>query len=65
MLRRGPRVAVYFALSLGVGIAMSRLIEHPALRLRDRLSPSSQVKREPAVSAAAREATPGVTEPIS
>jgi peptidoglycan/LPS O-acetylase OafA/YrhL len=42
------RFAVYFAGSLVVGITMSRLIEYPILRLRDRLFPAAQVSHAPA-----------------
>lgn len=42
------RFAVYFAGSLVVGITMSRLIEYPVLRLRDRLFPAEQVIHMPA-----------------
>jgi peptidoglycan/LPS O-acetylase OafA/YrhL len=37
------RFAVYFAGSLLVGITMSRLIEYPVLRLRDRFFPAAQI----------------------
>ena len=37
------RFAVYFAGSLVIGIAMSKLVEYPVLRLRDRLFPNSQI----------------------
>jgi peptidoglycan/LPS O-acetylase OafA/YrhL len=42
------RFAVYFAGSLVVGITMSRLIEYPFLRLRDRLFPAAQMAHPPA-----------------
>jgi len=46
----GPhgRFAVYFAGSLLVGITMSRLIEYPTLRLRDRLFPAAWISHAPA-----------------
>lgn len=45
------RFAVYFAGSLVVGITMSRLIEYPVLRLRDRLFPAARVAHPPAEGA--------------
>jgi len=41
------RFVVYFVGSLVVGITMSRLIEYPVLRLRDRLFPATQIVVEP------------------
>jgi peptidoglycan/LPS O-acetylase OafA/YrhL len=41
------RFAVYFLGSLVVGITMSRLIEYPVLRLRDRLFPVAQIAHAP------------------
>jgi peptidoglycan/LPS O-acetylase OafA/YrhL len=45
----GPigRFAVYFGGSLIVGISMSRVIEYPVLRLRDRLFPDTRTERKP------------------
>jgi peptidoglycan/LPS O-acetylase OafA/YrhL len=40
------RFLVYFVGSLVVGITMSRLIEYPVLRLRDRLFPPAQIAAE-------------------
>lgn len=37
------RFGVYFAGSLVVGIVMSKLVEYPILRLRDRVFPNSQI----------------------
>jgi peptidoglycan/LPS O-acetylase OafA/YrhL len=37
------RFAVYFLGSLLIGIVMSKLIEYPILRLRDRILPASTV----------------------
>jgi peptidoglycan/LPS O-acetylase OafA/YrhL len=45
------RFAVYFVGSLVVGILMSRLIEYPVLRLRDRHFPTPQIARTPSDAA--------------
>ena len=39
----GGRFAVYFIGSLMIGIGMSKLIEYPVLRLRDRVFPASYI----------------------
>jgi peptidoglycan/LPS O-acetylase OafA/YrhL len=39
-LARGTRLAIYFAGSLGLGVAMAKVVEVPALRVRDRWFPS-------------------------
>src|SRR4029077_3589673 len=41
----GPyeRFTIYFFSSFAIGIGMSRLIEYPVLRLRDRLFPARQI----------------------
>ena len=41
-----PLVASYFIISVSLGIAMSRLVEYPCLRLRDRLFPETQIRSE-------------------
>lgn len=57
----GPfgRFTVYFVGSFVVGIAMSKLIEYPILRLRDRLFPASQI-----VAVAADVSVPPVAAPV-
>jgi len=42
-LGTNERFAVYVAGSLVIGIAMSKLIEYPILRLRDRIFPARQI----------------------
>jgi peptidoglycan/LPS O-acetylase OafA/YrhL len=42
-LGTNQRFAIYFAGSLTIGIAMSKLIEYPILRVRDRLFPVGQI----------------------
>ena len=39
-LDAGSRIAMYFAGSFGLGIAMAKVVEVPALRMRDRWFPS-------------------------
>ncbi|HTA90321.1 MAG TPA: acyltransferase [Polyangiaceae bacterium] len=41
-----PLVASYFLISVSLGIAMSRLVEYPCLRLRDHLFPEIQIRSD-------------------
>ncbi len=39
-LSAGTRLALFFAVSFGLGIAMAKVVEVPVLRVRDRWFPS-------------------------
>ncbi|HKO05085.1 MAG TPA: acyltransferase [Candidatus Acidoferrales bacterium] len=52
---------IYFACSIILGVMMAKIVEYPALKIRDRLFPS----RSGAVAPAAEEAPPAVTGAIA